>query len=151
MSSQQTDVQNPFTGNSPRAYASEVCNLAQSDLTSICPAANEEDLFGTGCWMASSADNPFYLGPLKRDFVFSLPETIDDVVHLASSASYRCAFDVSLLLLQSCSFVVFSHEQCMSTLLPMCPSSRVCAMSETDACTWHSSASPPMLKWLPCP
>lgn len=51
-----------------------------------------ENQFGSGLMMTPVDDDPLYLGPIKPDYIFPLPSSVEDAVQLAWTASYRCAF-----------------------------------------------------------
>lgn len=49
-----------------------------------------EQLFGAARLMNPTSGDPFYLGPVRSDYVFPLPDSQADTVRMACSASYRC-------------------------------------------------------------
>lgn len=54
--------------------------------------------FGAGLMMTPVDDDPLYLGPIKPDYIFPLPSSVEDAVQLAWTASYRFVTSVSLFL-----------------------------------------------------
>ena len=56
-----------------------------------------EKQYGAGLMMTPVDDDPLYLGPIKPDYIFPLPSSVEDAVQLAWTASYR--FLVFLIVL----------------------------------------------------
>ena len=54
-------------------------------------AAACERLFGAARLMPPTSGDPFYLGPVRSDYVFPLPDSQADTVRMACTAAYRCA------------------------------------------------------------
>lgn len=48
--------------------------------------------FGAGLMMTPVDDDPLHLGPIKPDYIFPLPSSVEDAVQLAWTASYRLAY-----------------------------------------------------------
>lgn len=50
-----------------------------------------EKQYGAGLMMTPVDDDPLFLGPIKPDYIFPLPSSVEDAVQLAWTASYRSA------------------------------------------------------------
>jgi hypothetical protein len=50
-----------------------------------------QEHFGSGLMMPPVDNDPLYLGPIKPDYIFPLPSSVEDAVQLAWTASYRFA------------------------------------------------------------
>lgn len=48
-----------------------------------------EKQYGAGLMMTPVDDDPLFLGPIKPDYIFPLPSSVEDAVQLAWTASYR--------------------------------------------------------------